>query len=266
MKMGFSRGIIVALTVAALGACARDPVAWSDIRYSLAGTATNSMKGNPTADEPADSSEQTPLPIPDSAACRASIRLARAAKSFYAVWWSVRRDSSAWLLTSRSDDGGAWAHPVAADTTDADKHGCARPASSIAADLVSGYVHLAYFLEPASGAGVFAIHSMDRDSSFHSPVAMVYGARPSNTSIAAEDDRVVVVYEDPNSARPQIFIALSRTMGHLFELRLPVSDENGIATDPSVRLRGTKLEVTWTERSSADSARERHASRTGTWK
>jgi hypothetical protein len=268
MSIGFFRLTIFTATVIALGACSKEPVAWSDIRYSLAGTAggADSTEKNSPTDESADSAEVSPLPIPDPAVCRASIRLARAAKSFYAVWWSVRRDSSAWLLTSRSDDGGAWTHPVAADTTDAGKHGCARPAPSIAVDLVSGYVHLAYFLEPASGAGVFAIHSMDRDSSFHSPVAMVFGARPSNTSIAAEGDRVAVVYEDPNSARPQIFIALSRTMGHLFELRLPVSEENGIATDPSVKLRGTKLEVTWTERSSAESTRERHASRTGTWK
>lgn len=240
--------------------CARDPVKWGDIKYSIAGP----VAPDSAAASAADSSG--PIPIPDSAACRGSIRLARAGKSFYAVWWSVRPDSSAKLETSRSDDGGPWTKPVVPESADASRRGCARPAPSIATDLISGYVHLAYFIELSSGAGIFSIHSMDRDSSFHSSVAMVYGARPSNTSIAAEGDRVAVAYEDPNSSRPRIFVALSKTMGHIFELRLPVSEESAAATDPVVKLRGTTLEVSWTERIVADSTRERHASRTGIWR
>jgi hypothetical protein len=268
MSLGFLRGTTLTLAIAAFGACSGDPVAWSDVRYSFAGIAgtADSTKEIPSADEPADSVARLPLPIPDSAACRASIRLARSGKSFYAVWWSVRPDSSAILESSRSDDGGAWTRAVIADSGDVARRGCSRPPPSIATDPVSGYVHIAYFLEPSSGAGVFSVHSMDRDSSFHSPAAMVYGARQSNVSIAAEGDRVAVAYEDPNSTRPQILVALSKTMGHIFESRIPVSDESASAMNPVVKLRGTKLEVSWTERPSRDPTSERHASRTGIWR
>ena len=51
---------------------------------------------------------------------------------------------------------------------------------------------------------------------------------------------VAVAFEDPNSASPRIGLALSRTMGHIFEQRLlPVSDENGIAVASADRGRGT---------------------------
>lgn len=259
-----------ARTLAALGiafisiACSTEPVEWSNIRYSLAGTPDTSRVV--TNDSSGDDSGVLPLPLPDSTACRSSIHLARSGKSFYAVWWSVRSDSSAILESSRSDDGGAWTRAVVADSGDVTRRGCSRPSPSIATDPVSGYVHIAYFLEPSSGAGVFSVHSMDRDSSFHSPAAMVYGARQSNVSVAAEGDRVAVAYEDPNSARPQIFVALSKTMGHIFESRILVSDESATATNPVVKLRGTKLVVSWTERQSVDSNSERHASRTGIWK
>lgn len=253
-----------ALLALATAGCTRESVRWSDVRYSLAGTAGAAI-GVKDSTEAGDAAELL-LPLPDSAACRKSIRLARAEKSFFAAWWSIRRDSSAVLLTSRSDDGGPWMHPVVADSSDASRRGCDRPAPSIAADFVSGYVHLAYFIEPSTGAGIFAIHSMDRDSTFHSRVAMVYGSRPSNTAIAAEGEKVVVAYEDPNSTRHQIFVALSHSMGHLFEDRLPVSEENADATEPVVKIRGTKLEVSWIEPSSAGPSSQRHASRTGIWK
>lgn len=255
--------VCIAATVVLTIACAKEPVEWSDVRYSLAGTA------GPSGGAPDSSmTDSTPasIPIPDSARCVGSIRVARAEKSFFAVWWSVRQDSSAVLFLSRSDDGGPWTKPVAADTTDASARGCARPAPSIAADVASGYVHVGYFAEPSAGAGAFYVHSMDRGESFHAPVAMVFGSRPAHTAVTAEGDRVAVAYEDPNSSRPRIFVGLSRTMGHIFEIKLPVSDENAAAVLPSAHLRGTKLEVRWTEIDPSDSTRRRQASRTGTWK
>jgi hypothetical protein len=252
---------------AVLTACAKQPVDWSDVRYPLAGAAgTASVASAAAADSSVLDSESAALPIPDPARCPKSIRIARAEKSFFAVWWSVRKDSSAVLLTSRSDDGGAWTEPVAADTSDASGRGCARPAPSIAADVASGYVHIGYFAEPSQGAGAFYVHSMDRGESFHAPVAMVFGSRPANTAVTAEGDRVAVAYEDPNSSRPRIFVGLSKTMGHIFELKVPVSDDNAAAVLPTAHLRGTKLVVGWTEIDPSDSTRRRQASRTGTWK
>lgn len=253
---------IAAMAVLTL-ACSKEPIEWSDVRYSLEGTAGPS---GDAADSVAADSGGASIPIPDPARCLKSIRIARAEKSFFAVWWSVRKDSSAVLFLSRSDDGEPWTKPVAADSTDASGRGCARPAPSIAADVASGYVHIGYFAEPSQGAGAFYVHSMDRGESFHAPVAMVFGARPAHTAVTAEGDRVAVAYEDPNSSRPRIFVGLSKTMGHIFEIKLPVSDENAAAVLPSAHLRGTKLEVRWTEIDPSDSTRRRQASRTGTWK
>lgn len=256
--------VFVAASAVLTTACAKDPVAWSDVRYSLAGAA--GAPSAPALDSPAADSGSASISVPDPARCPGSIRVARAKKSFFAVWWSVRTDSSAVLLLSRSDDGEPWTEPVAADTTDSSGRGCTRPAPSIAADVASGYVHIGYFAEPPQGAGAFYVHSMDRGVSFHAPVAMVFGSRPANTAVTAEGDRVAVVYEDPNSSRPRIFAGLSRTMGHIFEHNLPVSDENAAAVSPSAHLRGTKLEVSWTEIDPSDSTRRRQASRTGIWK
>jgi hypothetical protein len=245
-----------------IAACSSEIVIWSDVHYSLAGTSAAPAVSAPDSSAP----DSAGTAIPDSARCAGSVRVARAEKSFFAVWWSVRKDSSAVLLLSRSDDGGPFTKPVAADTTDASGRGCARPAPSIAADVASGYVHIGYFAEPSQGAGAFYVHSMDRGETFHAPVPIVFGSRPANTAVTAEGDRVAVAYEDPNSSRPRIFVALSRTMGHIFEHNLPVSDESAAAVDPAAHLRGTKLEVRWTEIDPSDSTHRRQASRTGIWK
>ncbi len=262
--MGIRRVLALILPALCVAACSQDPVRWGNVRYSLARTASAPSAVDRDSSNAADSA--TEILIPDPPRCRSSIRLARAEKTFFAVWWSLRKDSSAALLTSRSDDGEPWTKPIAADTTDASGRGCTRPAPAIASDVVSGYVHIAYFAEPSSGAGVFYVHSMDRGESFHAPVPLVFGARPSNTAVSAEGGRVAAAYEDPNSSRPRIFAALSKTMGHIFELKLPVSEESAVAANPTAHLRGTKLEVSWTEIDPADSTRRRQASRTGTWK
>jgi hypothetical protein len=132
-------------------------------------------------------------------------------------------------------------------------------------DTKTGYVNIVYFLEPATGAGVFFTHSMD-ESGFHDPVSIGFGKRPSEVSIAAQGDRVAVAYEEPNAERGEIWLALSTSMGHIFESRVPVSSANELASEPSIRLSGTKLDVQWKELLQADSlARKRTANRTGTW-
>jgi hypothetical protein len=71
--------------------------------------------------------------------------------------------------------------------------------------------------------------------------------------VAAAGDRVAVAFEDPNSATPRIGLALSRTMGHIFEDRiLPVSDDNGSATHPLVAVRGRRVTVAWQQRAAAN--------------
>ena len=146
-------------------ACTKTPVDWSEMVYSGAPNQPQELPG-PTQSVP---------DIP--AACPGSMRTARAGNAEYAVWWQANTDSSATLFVSRNNNG-KWSEPVIADSTDKGVRGCGRTAPAIAADSASGYVHLAYFAEPASGPGVFFEHTMDSAKTFHSPVAIVFGRNP----------------------------------------------------------------------------------------
>lgn len=186
----------------------------------------------------------------------------------YVTWWEVRPDSSGVLMLARSDDGGAsWDSPVAADTTDRSARGCGRFHPTIAADSASGYVHLAYYVEPASGPGIFYAHSMDGGRTFHAPVPILFGRNQSRVSMASSGDRVVVAYEDPNSVQPSIGLALSKTMGHIFEQRVRASPEHVRAKQPVVALDGAALSLWWSTYSANPKvSATRPGYRKGMWK
>lgn len=180
--------------------------------------------------------------------CIASLRIAGdSGVPAIAAWWTVRSDSSAVLMTSRVVSGGSWSAPVVADSTDRGTRGCGRPPPAISVDPVSGSAHLAYFLEPASGGGVFFAHSMDSGSTWHAPIPIVFGRHPARASVASRGDRVAVAYEDPNAEQPLIDVALSTSMGHIFEDRVLASSPNGRARQPVVRLTGDSVHVWWSE-------------------
>jgi hypothetical protein len=139
---------------------------------------------------------------------------------------------------------------VAVDGRDRGVLGCGRPAADLAVDSASGYVDVVYFLQAPEGPGVFFSHSMDEGAMFHAPVAVVYGDRPASASVAAHHDTVAVAYEDPNGDRPRIWLALSRTDGHVFEWRgIEVSGANVASGSPRVAVRGRRVAVAWLERS-----------------
>jgi len=225
-------------------ACTKAPVDWKSIQY------TN------TPQEPLDRITESP----STKACPASARSTSIGKTRFYVWWEARADSSAMLMASRDSN------IVIADSTDHSNAGCGRPAPAITADSATGYVHLAYFAEPKSGSGVFFAHSMDSAKTFHSPVPIVFGRNPARVSVASSGDRVVVAYEDPNAKQPSIGVALSSTMGHIFEKRVTASGENGIAKQPVVRLHGDLIQLWWSEYSpnpTVSSTRPRY--REGKW-
>jgi hypothetical protein len=104
------------------------------------------------------------------------------------------------------------------------------------------------------------------DTGFHDPMSIAYGKRASAVSIASAGDKVAVAFEEPNAERGQIWVALSRSMGHLFEYRGPVSSAPEMSRRPHVLLHGTKLEVSWLELVQSDSSgKTRLAKRTGNW-
>jgi hypothetical protein len=182
------------------------------------------------------------LPTPTPGRCERSLRRAAATVHAYAIWWSVRADSSAVLYVARSADAGrSWAKPVAIDTADMSSNGCDRPPPSLT--TVGDDVYVAYSMIAPDGRGVFFAHMMS--GMLHSPVPVVYGDRLVNTAIAAQDPRVAVAYEDPNGSRRQIGVALSTTQGHLFEWRTTASRVIDDATSPAVALAGRMLAVSW---------------------
>ena len=245
------------LTSLVLGACGKGPVEWRGDALTVSMPATGD-EGSVPVDahlvlrpdgSPALEAIAAVVSAPsDSAACQGSFRVsALSPTEIYGVWWSKRDGGRAMLLASRSDDaGGTWIAPVPVDTTDRSTVGCSRPAPAIAADGASGYVHVTYFLNAAGGPGVFFAHSMERGELFHSPVPIMYGGRPSQTAVAAADSVVVVAFEDPNSERAQISLAMSRTWGHIFARERPeASTGTPEAERPLVALRKELVAVGW---------------------
>jgi hypothetical protein len=251
-----SRGVVRALLLAMpLVACADSPVQWSTsastVSAAVAGPVAVTAEGTIIPDPLALLAERVPPPSPS--VCPGSLRLARAGAVLHAVWWAPRADSGARLLAAHSgDEGRSWSAPIPVDTLDRGVSGCRRAAPSIAADSASGYVHVAYGMQAPEGPGLFFSHSMDRGGMFHAPVPIFYGERLGRTSVAADGELVAVGFEDPNSRTPRIGLALSRTMGHIFEHRLlPVSSDNGAATRPTTAVRGNRVAIAWEQRAAA---------------
>ena len=192
-----------------------------------------------------------PGPIPGisvaAGACPGSVVTTESGAERFAGWWASRPDSSAALMVSRSVDGGAsWSPPAVADARDRSRRGCARPLPSITLDRVTGFVHLAYFLEPAEGAGVWLIHSMEHGAMWHSAVPVAFGADPAEADVAAHHDTVVVAYESPNANEGWIGLAFSSTDGHLIDWRIPeISGRSVEVTGPRIELAGRTVKVAW---------------------
>ena len=243
--------------VLGVAACDKGPVEWrGDPRQVNAPASNGATTAHAdarlvlTADgSPAlESTVSVPTIPADTAACAGSVRVsALSPTEVYSVWWSRRDNGRASLVASRSDNAGAtWNPVVPVDTTDRGAMSCARPAPSIAADATSGYVHVTYFLHGPGGPGVFFAHSMERGELFHAPVPIMYGERPSASSVASADSFVVVAFEDPNSQRKQISLAMSRTWGHIFERERPEASTGAPTAElPFVALKQPLVAVGW---------------------
>ncbi|HKV50664.1 MAG TPA: sialidase family protein [Gemmatimonadaceae bacterium] len=185
--------------------------------------------------------------VAPAGACAGSMVFAPAGGSdWFVAWWQPRADSSAQLLVSQSIDAGAsWSAPVAADDRDHQPLGCGRPNAAIVADSPSGYVHLAYFLAPSQGAGVWYVHSQDKGATWHAPVGVFYGDDPARADVAAHGDTVLVAYEYPNADDARVGVALSYTAGHTFLARMAVSPNTERASDPRVAIGRGVAAVGW---------------------
>jgi hypothetical protein len=249
-------------------ACTGDPVKWdAETRSPTLPPAASHLELS-AADLPVVATAWNPPAIPSGVPlCAGSFVAVRAkADTAYSVWWSPRADSSARLVVARSEDRGMhWDPPETADSTDRPGGGCARPAPFMVADTTNGYVHVVYFMNATEGPGVFFTHSMGAGEMFHSPVAIMYGDRASPAAVACNGDTVAVAFLDPNSVTPQLWLALSRTTGHIFEEHMEVSSGTAAASRPAVAVRGHHLAVSWVETNRGDSAGV-SVTRTGRWR
>jgi hypothetical protein len=75
-------------------------------------------------------------------------------------------------------------------------------------------------------------------------VTIMYGDQLTEVAIAARGDTVAIAYVVPSSDHPQLGIALSHTMGHIFEDRLTVPSSSD-ASDPAIAIAPGRLVVAW---------------------
>lgn len=245
---------IAATLVFAPAACADGGIEWGPVAYG--------------ASESAVSPAVAALPPRGGAGCAGVVVGARGEER-YAAWWEARPDGGSTLMLARSPDGGAhWETPLVADARDAGGLGCSRPPPSLFADDASGYLHLTYHIAPPGGPGVYFTHSMQASALgtsgmgvLHMPVPVTHGERPVRSSVAGRGDTVVVAFEDPNSAKPRILLALSTGAGHLFSTYEAVSPPGASAASPRVTLTGDSVRVHWVE--TAPGGASRAASRAG---
>lgn len=243
--------LLAILASVALAGCVPEPVRWDEALVRTAGSLADSTRlgFDAVTSQPVLGIAWQPATWPaEPGLCGSSRRATPALDGeAFASWFAIRPDSSVILRVARSDDGGqTWNPGVTADSTDVGRAGCDRPAPFISADSLNAYVHVVYHLVGREGAGIFFTHTMDRGGMFHAVVPIVYGDRPAAASIASHGDTIVVAFEDPNSRYPRLGLALSRSQGHLFEVRTAASDETGEARTPRVALRGNRIVVAWT--------------------
>jgi hypothetical protein len=268
------RRLFVPLALCALSACDRAPIVWdaaADRRVllpattpaaSLDATSDSVLRatvaaaiGSVVPSAATDASLAGPPPEIATALgplCPGTLRtVAGRGLARVSTWWAVHPGTAAVrLVASHSADGAAhWSPPVVVDSLDRAGAGCAYAPPAVDMDTVNGYAHVAYGLTAPEGTGVFYAHRMDPRGPFERPQVIMYGDRPTLTSIASEGDLVVVAYEDPNTGgRPYVAVALSRTAGHSFDERFTGSSTSMGAERPQVALRGRTVVVGWVER------------------
>jgi hypothetical protein len=245
-----------ALIALLLAACVNDPIEWNPTRtVALAIRPATRLviegKGLPRFLE-----DYVPRMTLASGACPQSIvGTAAAGGERYAAWFVARADGGATLVVARSSDAGAtWAAPVVADDRDRGVRACDRPPPSIFADSGNNYVHVAYYIEPREGAGVWYTHSMERGTIWHQTIGVLYGEAPARTSVASDGDTVLVAYEHPGSEGHRIGLAISREAGHTFDERLRVVHASGTVRDPRVAVSDGFVALAWSQgRAGSDS-------------
>ena len=67
-----------------------------------------------------------------------------------------------------------------------------------------------------------------------------------HAAVANDGQRVAIAYEDPNSERARVALAISVTAGHIFEHRMVASPSTMRASRPLVAIAGRRIAIAWT--------------------
>lgn len=230
-------------------ACVNDPIEWNPTRTVAFAIRPGTRLGIEGKGLPRFLEDYVPRIALGWGACPSSIVGTTAAGGErYAAWFVERADGGVTLLVARSSDAGAtWSTPVVADGRDRGTRACDRPPPSISADTGNNYVHVAYYIEPREGAGVWYTHSMERGAMWHQTIGVLYGEEPAHTSVASAGDTVLVAYEHPGSGGRRIGLAISREAGHTFDERLRVVRATGTVRDPRVAVSNGFVALAWSE-------------------
>lgn len=214
------------------GACTHDPIAWGAAEY---------------LDVAAAAAVAEPGIVQQERLC--GVTEVALGSERYRAGWDARTGG---LTVMRSPDGGrSWDVPAVPDSRASPEPPCSRLPPALFADSGNGFLHVAYFSEVSGAPGVYYVHSMDATrlaqigpGMFERPIALTYGRRAVRTSVASRGDTVVVAYEDPNSARGGVQLAISSMAGHSFDSRSVLPGGTGAVGEPRVELSAGQLSVT----------------------
>lgn len=228
--MALTSRVVSPVLVLVLAACAGEPLAWDEVEYP-------------------DRASSAPPTVEHPGLCRAAE--ARLGELRWRAGWLEASGGLAFVMSANGS--GDWNQPVIADARGPRGQACERPVPAVFADSSNDFLHAAYFIEAPGAPGVYYVHSMaaarleqQGAGMFERPWAITYGARPARASVASRGDTVAVAYEDPNSARGPILLALSGTAGHSFDRFTSVPASAG-GLSPTVELHAGELVVTWEE-------------------
>jgi hypothetical protein len=246
-----------------IASCVLEPIEWDAPRGvpdTLRATTwlTIDADGSPRLVE-----QRAPRVTLPPGACDSSVVATRARSGeWYAAWFIPRPDSGVALAVARStDEGATWGAPVIVDDRDRGRRGCQRPSPALAASSASDYVHVAYYLEPPQGAGVWYTHSMDRGHVWHETIGVLYGDAPARTSVASAGDTVIVAYEHPGAPGRRLGLAISRQAGHAFDEHLRLGRVSSGVGNPRVAIQRGVVALAWSERPAEPSSSARRLTR-----
>jgi hypothetical protein len=166
----------------------------------------------------------------------------------YLAWRTVLPGNIRDIVIARSTDFGVtWAAPQRVHADDWVYDGCPHAGPSVAVDAAHR-VHIAWWTGAPGRAGV---HYARADDGQHFgrvvAIATAPASRPSHPQLVVDAARVVVVWDDGFTPRPDVRLRVSTDDGRSFGPTRVLSAAERVAMFPVVAPMGSAFRVLWTE-------------------